>query len=415
MSQWQVQTAGGERFRYLPDPNDEKKIFVDWDGKGTILTVTKQSQDRYATRTPADEKYPDGELIRSGPWWNFSELLVAERKAWFARARRKEARARRDQAQAEEDHAQAEEDEANDQALTVAKSVHQESVEKSKLLLLRPALTRRLWEFYRQRGENVRLRSVDVDATIVDRLRWLLENPTNGRTLADGHRYIFNTVRQWHDDHFRTWSERTLKRAFGRLKKHQVIFSKQPEGRRSRRKWYRLAPEWVIMAPSGLKPVPSGHGGQFRKGPSRPVPSGHDDHFPSSETTAENTSEKTAVAVVESTLPPAAKAATADELIKSLQKRFPQHNVPEEYANCKDWYRTRGRRVTESRFTRWMERAELPLEFPKRLNKRPNPIPPPAPKEISQSDKAMRNLSPDKSLTELVLESISKNKSELSA
>jgi len=55
----------------------------------------------------------------------------------------------------------------------------------------------------------------------------------------NGHRWLFNTYEQWKTI-FPFWSERTIRRIFTRLESMHLVESCQPEGRMSRRKYYRL-------------------------------------------------------------------------------------------------------------------------------------------------------------------------------
>jgi hypothetical protein len=361
ISGWQIHSAAGSKFRYLAE--GKNLIFVDWDGTGeTLLKVTKHSQDRYFTRTPADDKHPDGKPIRTSGWSNFSALLVAAREEWFARACRKKAEAEEDHAIAARKLAQAEHDRAVDHVLAVAKSVAEESadaVSKSKVVLLRPWLPGRLYAIYQECGLHMHLRTVDVDAAILERIYWLLKKPEHGRSLADG-RYIYNTIDQWRRDHFPMWSRPTLERAFSRLEKHQLLVARQPEGRVSRRKWYRLNPESIKLMDSGAKLSSCG------------LPSHQDDGsrkhsscgLPSSESTPGNT----AVVVGKSEKVTAAATATSqDELIRELQKQFPQHDVAVEFRRCRKYRERKGLGpMTARAFAKWMARAELPLTPSKR-------------------------------------------------
>lgn len=77
------------------------------------------------------------------------------------------------------------------------------------------------------------------EAIITQQLYWLLDQPGNGKTI-DGHRWIFNTYEEWRIGYFPFWSARTIERAFINLRTMGVVESCQPEGRESRRKYYRL-------------------------------------------------------------------------------------------------------------------------------------------------------------------------------
>jgi hypothetical protein len=237
----------------------------------------------------------------------------------------------------------------------------------------------------------VRLRTVDVDAAILERIDWLLKKPKHGRSLADG-RYIYNTIDEWRRDHFPMWSRPTLQRAFSRLEKHQLLVTTQPEGRVSRRKWYRPSPECINLMHSGPKPsscdLPSDQDDAFRKPSSCDLPS------------SENTPQNTAVVVGRSEKVTAAATATSQvELIRELQKQYPHHDVVAEFRRCRK-YRERKELgpVTARAFREWMDRAELPLTPPKRDPQspvaqqaaEPKSIDPPAAPEFLQQYEARK-------------------------
>jgi hypothetical protein len=77
-------------------------------------------------------------------------------------------------------------------------------------------------------------------AVVLQQLYWLLQNKNNGKELADGERWIFNTYEQW-TEHFPWLSERALRRVFGDLEERGIVLSCQPEGLVSRRKYYRVS------------------------------------------------------------------------------------------------------------------------------------------------------------------------------
>ena len=77
------------------------------------------------------------------------------------------------------------------------------------------------------------------EAIILQQLHYLLINKKNGKVIH-GKRWIYNTYSGWLE-YFPWMTERTLRRYFTRLEKEEkAIESCQPEGRRSRRKYYRL-------------------------------------------------------------------------------------------------------------------------------------------------------------------------------
>jgi hypothetical protein len=83
-------------------------------------------------------------------------------------------------------------------------------------------------------------KSVGVSAAIaVQQLHFYLADPRNGN-MHEGKQWIFKTYEDWERDDFPFWSPRTIRRTFSGLEKKGLIVSCQPEGRRSRRKHYRI-------------------------------------------------------------------------------------------------------------------------------------------------------------------------------
>ena len=76
------------------------------------------------------------------------------------------------------------------------------------------------------------------EAIAADKLRFLLGLP-GGREIG-GHHWIFNTYQQWQKEHFPFWPLRTIRRIFKRLEALKLIHACQPDGRMSRKKYYRL-------------------------------------------------------------------------------------------------------------------------------------------------------------------------------
>lgn len=78
------------------------------------------------------------------------------------------------------------------------------------------------------------------EAIVTQQLHYLLRDKRNGRVF-DGHQWIFNTYEQWQERFFPFWSIPTIQRIFSHLEKAGVFVACQPEGRLSRRKYYRLS------------------------------------------------------------------------------------------------------------------------------------------------------------------------------
>lgn len=79
------------------------------------------------------------------------------------------------------------------------------------------------------------------EALAANKLDWLL-GLNGGRKIAGEH-WIFNTYKQWKKEHFPFWSIATIQRVFSRLEKLKLILSCQPDGRMSRKKYYRINKE----------------------------------------------------------------------------------------------------------------------------------------------------------------------------
>lgn len=119
------------------------------------------------------------------------------------------------------------------------------------------------------------------EAIVLQQLHWLLQGPANGRKIAE-HKWIFNTVDEWRAQYFQFWSNRTIKTIFSNLARMNLIETCQPEGRLSRRKYYRVNLEIVHQISEGAKNVPS-------KGKQSSVGNGQNSSLPITETSA-NTS-----------------------------------------------------------------------------------------------------------------------------
>lgn len=60
------------------------------------------------------------------------------------------------------------------------------------------------------------------EAIALQQVYYLQSNPNNGRQLADGERYVFNTYAEWRE-YFPFWSEHTVKRVFIELENRHLI------------------------------------------------------------------------------------------------------------------------------------------------------------------------------------------------
>ncbi len=131
------------------------------------------------------------------------------------------------------------------------------------------------------------------EAIVLQQLHYLLRDPRFGRRVAE-HQWIFNTVEQWQCQYFPFWSARTIKTVFSNLRRLGLIETCQPEGRISRRQYYRINEEELAIISDGAKFVPS-------KGQILPHGNGQNSSLPITKTT-----EKTSLA--ETTLSKEAEA-----------------------------------------------------------------------------------------------------------
>jgi hypothetical protein len=76
-------------------------------------------------------------------------------------------------------------------------------------------------------------------ALIVQQISFLHSLKAGGRD-HDGHHWIWNTYESWQKDHFPWWSVRVVKAYFQELERLGVVISCQPDGKVSRKKYYRL-------------------------------------------------------------------------------------------------------------------------------------------------------------------------------
>jgi hypothetical protein len=76
------------------------------------------------------------------------------------------------------------------------------------------------------------------EAIVLQQLHyWLLKS----ENIHDGHRWVYNTYKQWREDNFLFWSEQTIQRIFTSLEKQGVVVSRRLDARDwNQRKWYRI-------------------------------------------------------------------------------------------------------------------------------------------------------------------------------
>lgn len=89
------------------------------------------------------------------------------------------------------------------------------------------------------------------EAIVIQQLHYWLNPKRKAGKVIDGRRWIYNTYKEWRETNFPFWKEIHIKRIFIQLEKMGVIVSCQPEGRMSRRKYYRLSDAFVLRAKRG--------------------------------------------------------------------------------------------------------------------------------------------------------------------
>lgn len=93
-------------------------------------------------------------------------------------------------------------------------------------------------------------------ALIMQQLHFLLRNKKNGKVLPNRKgRWIYNTYPQWKEQYFPWMSLMSIRRHFRALEVMGAVESCQPEGRRSRRKYYRLSDAVVKMTADTLRSI----------------------------------------------------------------------------------------------------------------------------------------------------------------
>lgn len=63
--------------------------------------------------------------------------------------------------------------------------------------------------------------------------------------MIAGEKWIWNTADEWQREHFPFWCVRTVKTIIRNLEKRGLLLACQPDGRMSRKKYYRLNPEEI--------------------------------------------------------------------------------------------------------------------------------------------------------------------------
>ncbi len=84
------------------------------------------------------------------------------------------------------------------------------------------------------------------EAVVMQQIHFLINLPEGGR-IMDDRKWIWNTHKQWHEKYFKWWSISTIKRTFESLEKMGAVISCQPDGRMSRKKYYRIGDGFVAL------------------------------------------------------------------------------------------------------------------------------------------------------------------------
>jgi len=77
------------------------------------------------------------------------------------------------------------------------------------------------------------------EAIVLQQIHFLLQMESSGRVI-DGEKWVWNTLESWQREHFPFLSLRTLRRAIDSLERRRLLVSCQPDGRVSRKKYYRV-------------------------------------------------------------------------------------------------------------------------------------------------------------------------------
>lgn len=77
------------------------------------------------------------------------------------------------------------------------------------------------------------------EAIVLQQIHFLLQMKSSGRVI-DGKKWVWNTLESWQREHFPFIPLRTLRRAIDSLERFGLLVSCQPDGRVSRKKYYRV-------------------------------------------------------------------------------------------------------------------------------------------------------------------------------
>ncbi len=207
-AEWRLFDQAREFPRFRSDPNRDKKLFIAF-SDGETLTATKQSQNRFVLHVIGQPE------IR-GRWMKFCALVLKEDDRRISEQLKQERAAKRAANRATAENAEMDSGGlANDSKLRSDARILK--TELAKTLKSKPA------------------------ALILQQFGWLLGKTKCGVTLKNGRRYIFGTYEQLSRQYFDgCYSPSTIRDAVRLLEKRQLVDSKQPDGWKSRRKYYTL-------------------------------------------------------------------------------------------------------------------------------------------------------------------------------
>lgn len=172
------------------------------------------------------------------------------------------------------------------------------------------------------------------EAIVLQQVFWLLQDTRNGAE-HDGHRWLYNTYEEWRENFFPFWSERTLRRVFDQLETMNLLVSCQPEGRSSRRKWYRI--NQGMLQQLTEERIPEAANLATSKRPKRTLPYYKEDS--SKKSLSKETPEVSGVAVVyEAKWKPTTK--TKEQQLRSIRPRadYPSEDQFNAFLHANDIY-----------------------------------------------------------------------------
>ena len=77
--------------------------------------------------------------------------------------------------------------------------------------------------------------------SFLQQIQYLLNNPKLGKVLDDGHKYIWETAKEFVEDYFSFWEEKTVAKHLRELEEKGLIISRQPfVSEWNRTKFYRI-------------------------------------------------------------------------------------------------------------------------------------------------------------------------------